>query len=81
MTTDPSRPTDLKALWREQPSEASTVNLGDIRKKAQRFQRRKRIGNALEYFAAVLVIAAIMVPAKQIGHYLHACVAGMVQAG
>jgi len=56
MTDEPSRTPDLKALWRAQPQERPPASLQDIRKQALAFQRRKRIGNAIEYVAAVVVI-------------------------
>lgn len=56
MTDDPSSRSDLKAAWTSQPEEPTLVNLEDIRRKAARFQRRKRIGNAVEYLACLVVI-------------------------
>ncbi len=56
MTDDPPSASDLKAAWTSQPEETTLVNLEDIRRKALRFQRRKRLGNAVEYLAALVLI-------------------------
>lgn len=50
----PSR--DLKALWRDQATEDSSVTLDNIRKHAETFQRKIRRRNLREIFAAAAVI-------------------------
>ena len=58
MTIPPLDPPalDPKALWQGQPQEFAPASLEEIRRRAQRFQRRKQIGNAIEYAAVVVVI-------------------------
>lgn len=48
-------PLDPKALWQGQPEEIAPASLEEIRRRAERFQRRKRVGNAIEYLAVVVV--------------------------
>ncbi len=57
MSTDPSAPEALKALWRSQPLEAPTMSLTAITRQADLFQHRIRRRNLMEYAAAVLVVA------------------------
>jgi hypothetical protein len=59
-----SQPPDIKALWRAAPEEIPTPDFEAIRKAAHRFQRRKALGNAIEYAAAAVVIVMF-------GWYLH----------
>ncbi|MDE2182049.1 MAG: hypothetical protein KGJ78_03400 [Alphaproteobacteria bacterium] len=48
---------DIKTLWRNQKTE-ETVTLENIHERAGKFQRRVRLGNALEYIASIVVVAA-----------------------
>lgn len=49
-------PFDPKALWQGAPEELPPPDLAAIRKAALRFQRRKAIGNAIEYAAAAIMV-------------------------
>jgi hypothetical protein len=55
-----NRPDDtaLKSLWQQQPVEDTNMALKDIRSKANKFQSRIKIRNAVEYGAAVVVLFA-----------------------
>ena len=48
-------PLDPKALWQGQPEEIAPASLEEIRRRAQRFQRRKRLANIVEYLAVIVV--------------------------
>jgi len=47
---------DLKTLWKSQSTEAFTMPLPDIHRRAARFQRHIRLRNLLEYGAGLFVL-------------------------
>jgi hypothetical protein len=49
---------DVTSVWRNQPRESVEISLEDIRRKAQKFQRRILWRNLREYAATVTVIAS-----------------------
>jgi len=49
---------DMTSVWRNQPRESVEISLDDIRRKAQKFQRRILWRNLREYAAAAIVIAS-----------------------
>ena len=51
-------PENLKSLWQSQSVEPIQMSLEEIRKKAERFQKRIRNRNLREYAASVVVFAA-----------------------
>lgn len=55
MTIPPSPPSDLKALWQGQAQEIAPQTLEEVRRLAERFQRRKQWANIREYLAVVAV--------------------------
>jgi hypothetical protein len=55
MTIPPSTPSDLKALWQGQPQEIAPASLEEVRRLAERFQRRKRWANVREYLSVVVI--------------------------
>jgi hypothetical protein len=55
MTIPPSIPPDLKALWQGQPQEIAPASLEEIRRLAERFQRRKRWANVREYLSVAAI--------------------------
>jgi hypothetical protein len=58
MTTDPSDPQDLKALWRNQATEPTPMTLADIH--ARSFQTRIRWRNGREYAAIAVAIPLLI---------------------
>jgi hypothetical protein len=55
MTIPPSPANDLKALWQGQPQEIAPASLEEIRRRAERFQHRKRLANGIEYLSVAVV--------------------------
>jgi hypothetical protein len=49
-------PNDLKRLWQSQKPELPEVALDEMRKRAQRYRRKIRRRNALEYVALTVVV-------------------------
>lgn len=49
---------DVTSVWRNQPRESVEISLEDIRRKAQKFQRRILWRNLREYAAAAIVVAS-----------------------
>jgi hypothetical protein len=49
---------DVQRLWRDQPREQHAMSIGDIRSRAERFERRVRRWNAITAIVFVLVVAA-----------------------
>ncbi|MGM9514804.1 hypothetical protein ACS5PK_11170 [Roseateles sp. DB2] len=47
---------DLKTLWKSQSTDAFTMPLQDIHRRAARFQRQVRLRNLLEYGAGLFVL-------------------------
>ncbi len=56
MMNDPPS-NDMRQVWQNQSVEATQMSLDEIRKKAQKFQRRVHWRNLREYLAAVFVVA------------------------
>jgi Flp pilus assembly protein TadB len=48
---------DLKKLWKSQPASNAAFAMDQLKRGAQRFQRRVAARNALEYLACVAVVA------------------------
>jgi hypothetical protein len=61
MASDPEA--DIQRLWHDQPREEQAMALGEIRAKAERFEKKTRNWNSV---AAVAIIVAVLVNAWQV---------------
>lgn len=47
---------DIKSLWSSQQTEGFSMSLGELRSRAEKFQRRVRGRNMREYVAAIVIV-------------------------